>query len=330
MNVTRLQLSLAAWLGLAVAMHAADGAATSAAPAPARAYTATHTNVAYGPDSQNRLDVWQPTAPPQTPMPVLVFIHGGGFIAGARTLTHLQRAALAHGIAAISISYRLAGPEGLTALDCMQDAALAIQFIRSQAKEWRIAPDRVAVTGSSAGGCIALWLALHDDLADPKSDDPIRRLSTRPTVALPQATPVTFDPAEYYKRIGGPRQIHSALRPAFDITDIDQFTNDPAARARMLEVTGLTHATADDPPLMFVYGSPPPAEPHPPHTSENISIHSARHGILALEVLRPLGVECHLYYQTRGAPDALDPVAFLQLHLGLVGAKKAVTGDGQW
>ena len=61
------------------------------------------------------------------------------------------------------------------------DSARAIQFIRSKAKDWNIDPKRIAATGGSAGAGISLWLGFHDDMADPKSDDPVLRQSTRLT-----------------------------------------------------------------------------------------------------------------------------------------------------
>ena len=60
------------------------------------------------------------------------------------------------------------------------DAARALQFVRSKAAEWNLDKQRIGATGGSAGACTSLWLAFHDDMADPKSDDPVARESTRP------------------------------------------------------------------------------------------------------------------------------------------------------
>jgi cephalosporin-C deacetylase-like acetyl esterase len=61
----------------------------------------------------------------------------------------------------------------------MHDSARALQFLRYQAEEYNLDKTRVASTGGSAGGCIALWLGFHDDMADPKNEDPVLRESTR-------------------------------------------------------------------------------------------------------------------------------------------------------
>jgi hypothetical protein len=54
-----------------------------------------------------------------------------------------------------------------------------VQFLRMKAKEWNLDPKRFALSGNSAGAGISLWLAFHDDMADPTDKDPIARESTR-------------------------------------------------------------------------------------------------------------------------------------------------------
>ena len=78
----------------------------------------------------------------------------------------------------------------------MHDAARALQTIRSKAKEWNLDPKRVGATGGSAGACTSLWLALHDDLADPKSSDPVARESSRLTCAAVSGAQTSLDPKE--------------------------------------------------------------------------------------------------------------------------------------
>src|SRR5262249_58169250 len=76
----------------------------------------------------------------------------------------------------------------------LQDAARALQFVRSRAKEWNIDKKRIGATGGSAGGCSSLWLAFHDDMADPDSKDPIARESTRLYCAAVNGAQTTLDP----------------------------------------------------------------------------------------------------------------------------------------
>ena len=78
----------------------------------------------------------------------------------------------------------------------LEDAARAIQFLRSRAEEWNIDPQRVGATGGSAGACSSLWLALHDDMAEPDSPDPIARQSTRLTCAAVNGAQTALDPRQ--------------------------------------------------------------------------------------------------------------------------------------
>src|SRR2546430_12731420 len=79
---------------------------------------------------------------------------------------------------------------------CLYDAARAMQTIRSKAKEWNVDRQRFGSTGGSAGACTSLWLALHNDLADPKSSDPVARESTRLTCAAVNGAQTSLDPKE--------------------------------------------------------------------------------------------------------------------------------------
>ena len=78
----------------------------------------------------------------------------------------------------------------------LEDAARALQFVRSKANEWNIDKKRIGATGGSAGGCSSLWLAFHDDMADPKSKDPIARESTRLYCAAVNGAQTSLDPKE--------------------------------------------------------------------------------------------------------------------------------------
>ena len=152
-----------------------------AAPPPALLPTAR--DVAYGTHPRQVLDFWK--ADTAAPAPVVFLIHGGGWVNGDKSgyRTGVQRY-LDAGISVAAINYRMVTPADAAGVKPpvkwpLEDAARAVQFVRSKAKEWNIDKTRVGATGGSAGGCSSLWLAFHDDLADPKSADPVARESTR-------------------------------------------------------------------------------------------------------------------------------------------------------
>lgn len=95
------------------------------------------------------------------PFPVLVGVHGGGWVQGVRgQFQHWGRYLAARGYALFAISYRLAKPGQKTYPHAVQDVLAAIQFVRANAKEFNLAPDRVGVFGHSAGGNIGALAAL--------------------------------------------------------------------------------------------------------------------------------------------------------------------------
>ena len=118
------------------------------------------------------------------PTPLVLLIHGGGWKGGDKTGygTKDIQPYLDAGISVAALNYRFIDQAMEQKVEppvkaCLHDAARALQTIRSKAKEWNLDPTRVGATGGSAGACTSLWLALHDDLADPKSSDPIARQS---------------------------------------------------------------------------------------------------------------------------------------------------------
>lgn len=134
-------------------------------------------------------------------MPLVISLHGGGFVIGDKAdlwvglEVPVVEDLLAEGIAVASMSYSLLAeedPDGV--IKPLEDAARCLQFLRYHGPAtFGIDPDRIALRGSSAGAGIALWLALHDDLADPAADDPLRRMSTKPVAVAARVTQATYD-----------------------------------------------------------------------------------------------------------------------------------------
>lgn len=248
----------------------------------------THANVSYGDHKMKVIDFWQ--AKGEGARPLLVYIHGGGWIGGDKKRNDRDvKPFLDKGISYAAINYRLTGVAKLPAP--VHDAARAIQFIRSKAAEWNIRTDRIALTGGSAGACTSMWLLCHDDLADPKSPDLIARQSTRVTAAAVAGGQTSIDP-EVIKPWLGPNVLkHNMINMAVgEKTIAGALKNYDKHKDLYVEFSPFNHVSKDDPPLFMTYGN----NMKLPSTSAGHGIHHPVYGVKMKEKSDSVGQECHL------------------------------------
>jgi acetyl esterase/lipase len=262
-------------------------------------------NIRYGPHDRNVLDLWtaKPRSGPAGPTPLVVFFHGGGFRMGNKSSVPGWLVAKCRdaGISIATANYRLSPTAPFPAP--MRDGARAIQFLRSQAKELGIDPDRIAASGSSAGAGIALWIGFHDDLAEPMSPDPIARQSTRLTCLGVDGAQTSYDPRFIKKIIGGRAHEHSALPTFYGVTNGE--LDSPKAHKLYEEASPLTHVSSGDPPVILFYTEP--NVPLPADAKPGQGIHHPRFGAaLNKAQLDPLGVECVVRH-SKDFPKRDDP-----------------------
>jgi acetyl esterase/lipase len=279
------------------------GQASSAPTAPRNVPTVA--DFVYGTQSERqKLDFWK--AESDVPTPVVLMIHGGGWVRGDKSGYNGKAVQpfLQAGISVAALNYRFiqqAMEQGVEppVKACVYDAARALQTIRSKAKEWNIDPRRVGATGGSAGACTSLWLALHDDLAAPDSSDPIARGSTRLTCAAVIGAQTSLDPAQLREWIpnaeyGG----HAFGFAAKGRSRPGEFELLLSNRERVLpwikEYSPIELISADDPPIYLEYAG----QPTPPVVGQRQSdpTHSAIYGIKFVEKLEAAGVEGVLSY----------------------------------
>lgn len=105
------------------------------------------------------LDIVRPRDNSGAPRPAVVCIHGGGFRAGARqSYLPLCIKLAQRGYVVATVTYRLAPKFQFPAP--VHDVKAAIRWLRANAVRFGIDPDRIGVTGGSAGGRLALFLGL--------------------------------------------------------------------------------------------------------------------------------------------------------------------------
>ena len=269
--------------------------------------TPTHANLKYGKDERNVFDIW--LAESDKPTPLAIYIHGGGFRAGSKEklsndiLSQLLKA----GISVASINYRYLSID--TPLPTSHhDARRALQFMRSKAGEWNIDKSRVAAFGGSAGAQICMWLAYSDDMAKPKSKDPIKRESTRLTCVATTGGQTT-NQTEFWKEMitdimGSKIEAEGFVRPLDGLVDPEKIRMATWGASTLEEMnqtlsrhSALSLISEDDPPIFMSYGMDPSAKP--PSDRNRLRgwiIHHVNLGIALKEKTDALKLEAHLKY----------------------------------
>jgi len=110
------------------------------------------------------LDLYEPLAVPSVPVPVIVWVHGGGWSHGSSSLSpssvagQVEFSVVQHGWVFASINYRLAPQYKWPAQ--IEDTKCAIRFLRAEAHVYHIDPNRIGAIGASAGGHLVSMLGL--------------------------------------------------------------------------------------------------------------------------------------------------------------------------
>ncbi len=145
-----------AFLLLAAGLSLASPAFSQQMPRPAPpAGAKAHRDLAYvdGGHERQKLDLYLPEKS-DGPLPVILWIHGGGWMAGSKEQCLPLRAGyVERGYAVASIGYRLSGHALFPAQ--IEDCKAAIRWLRGHAKEYGLDPERFGVWGGSAGGHLA-------------------------------------------------------------------------------------------------------------------------------------------------------------------------------
>ena len=269
----------------------------------------TLSEISYGEHERQVMDFWK--AKSDRPTPLVFVVHGGGWTGGAKEYVHrfadVQRL-LNAGISVVAINYRLikqAHAEGILppVKAPMYDAVRALQFVRSKAKEWNIDKQRIGAAGGSAGACTSLWLAYHDDLADPNSNDPIARESTRLWCAAVYGPQTTLDPKQMKEWT--PNSNYGGH--AFGKASFEQFL---AERESILpwiaEYSPYANVSADDPSVYLYYLSPPSLG-----QDSKDPTHTPNFGWKLKERCETAGIGCELQYPNATGVKYETPTNYL-------------------
>jgi acetyl esterase/lipase len=236
-----------------------------------------------GAGRRHLLDVYRPRPAGAEPAPVLLQIHGGAWTIGTKDTQGrpLMQALTAAGWVCVAINYRLAPRTKIQ--DQLVDCKHALQWIRGHIAEHGGDPDRVVVTGGSAGGHLAALVALSAN--DPRHQPGFETVDTSVIGCVPMYG--AYDLEEIFtsgsrlgRRIGG-----SMGARVLGVNAAD----DPEAYRAMSPVHAVRPGA---PPFLVVHG-----------TVDNlVPVEQARRLVAAL---REVGTEV-TYVELAGAPHAFD------------------------
>jgi acetyl esterase/lipase len=207
-----------------------------------------HSNIVYQRVNsvELKLDVIT-TGSRSSPRPVVIFFHGGGWVQGSKDNQLLKLMPyLARGMDGVNVEYRLASQAEAPA--AVEDCRCALHWVVQHAKEYGFDPNKIVVTGESAGGHLALMTGM---LAPADGFDNFCDL-----------------PPEQWAGHGGPSEIKvAAIVNFFGVTDVADFLQpsnpsnfvirwlgSPSRIDLAKRLSPITYVRKDSPPIITIHG----------------------------------------------------------------------------
>jgi acetyl esterase/lipase len=200
-----------------------------------------------------KLDLVRPSKPNAKRLPVVAFVHGGGWRAGDKSGAVAQLAPLAAtgNYVGVSIGYRLTGEAIWPAQ--IHDCKAAIRWLRANADAYGIDPEKIGVWGGSAGGHLVSMLGTSGDVAKLEGSSGSPGYSSRVQCVVDFCGPSDFllESKEIPKMTTDPDSPVSRLLggPIVEKKDV------------AAEASPVTYVSADDPPFLVVNGTDDPLVP---------------------------------------------------------------------
>ncbi len=235
---------------------------TPPAPAVPPGVTA-HRDLAYLENGHARqvLDLFVPKNAGR-PLPVIIWIHGGGWAAGDKAgCPPLRQGYAQRGYAIASVNYRLSQHARFPAQ--LQDCKAAIRWLRSNAARFGLDPERFGVWGSSAGGHLVAMVGVTGDVTQFDAG------ASQEISSAVQCVMNDYGPTDFLQmnahRPGGAGMDHNAPDSP-ESRLIGGPITDPANLAMVMQANPITYVFRGDPPFLINHGDQDPLVPH--HQSE--------------------------------------------------------------
>jgi acetyl esterase/lipase len=207
-----------------------------------------------------KLDLYLPMdATESRPAPTMIYIHGGGWWSGNKEQAVISLLPwIEMGYAVVNVEYRLGGAAGAPA--AVEDCRCALRWVRNHAKEYRLDPARIVLSGHSAGGHLALMTGLLNTSAglDYACIDRAEGGRGEPTAAdIPVAAIINwFGITDVKDLLSGPNAKTYAVRW------IGSLPNAADRETLAARLSPLTYVRADQPPVFTIHGDDDPTVPY--------------------------------------------------------------------
>jgi acetyl esterase/lipase len=233
----------------------------------------------------------------------VVFMVSGGWVSAwtpPEQISNRFEALLKKGFTVIAVRHG-SSPKYLIP-EIVSDVRRAIRFIRHNAAQWGVDPERLGVHGASAGGHLSLVLATTSDAGDPAAREPILRESDRVASVVAYFPPVDL---RVWARGLAPTGPEARIFPALNFE-----------REKAADYSPIVHVTKDDPPTLLIHGDKDPLVPisHSQDLykvmqqtgvkSEFITIPGAVHGFTGADAERATAAMVTWFEQTLLRPAA--------------------------
>lgn len=201
-------------------------------------------------DVSQRLDIYYPEKRPIEPLPLIVHIHGGGWMGGSKHPCDTRM--LAQGYVLASVGYRFSQKAKFPAQ--IQDCQAAIRWLRANAKQYHINPEKVGVIGGSAGGHLSALVGVSG--------------GKKLFAAIGESTDQS-DAVQCVCDIFGPKNFASVMEQAEKDTKVKNIfkfntPSDPYSeliganlsdREKTVAVSPITYVDKNSPPTLILHGT---------------------------------------------------------------------------
>jgi acetyl esterase/lipase len=288
-SLKRLVISAALFVAVA-AVSAQQQTQTRARPSPIPEDCKVLKDLAYGEHERNKVDLYLPKS--DTPLPLVIWVHGGGWEGGSKNGAGPSLDLLRKDYAVASINYRLSRHAVFPAQ--IEDCQAAVRWLRANAKEYNLDPDHFGAWGASAGGHLVALLGTCDDSTFPSKE------GAKKCTCGVQAVCDWFGPSDFLHwgalTVDNPlAQRPSAISRLFGGTVPEKL--DLAKRA-----SPLTYVSKTSAPFLILHGDKDPLVP-------------LQQGEVLHEALKKAGVDTTLHVikgNGHGGPGFMAPEVLLE------------------